>query len=201
MSRFIVGLTGGIGSGKTTVANMFAKRGICLVDADIIAREVVAPNSPGLAAISQHFGQEVIHTDGELDRATLRQIIFDQPQQRQWLNNLLHPMIRAQMLSQSDNSSSAYVIWVVPLLFENGLDSLVNRTLMIDISPEQQIARTVARDNVDAQQVQNIINSQMPRQDKLAKADDVINNQQDLQGLAASVEALHQQYLQLSGNA
>lgn len=163
MSKFVVGLTGGIGSGKTTVANLFAAEGITLVDADIVAREVVAPGSKGLEAIVTHFGAEILTPEGELERAKLRQRIFSHPEEREWLNQLLHPMIRQEMLAQVEKATSAYVIMVVPLLFENGLDRLVNRTLVVDISPELQINRTVKRDNVDASQVNNIISSQCSR--------------------------------------
>lgn len=200
MSKFVVGLTGGIGSGKTTVANLFAEEGVDLVDADIVAREVVAKGSKGLEAIIAHFGTEVLTEAGELDRAQLRQRVFSDEQQRQWLNQLLHPMIRQEMLSQVENATSDYVIMVVPLLFENGLDRLVNRTLVVDISPELQISRTVKRDNVDATQVNNIINSQCSRSEKLARADDVIDNQGEISKLKQEVQALHQRYLQLSGN-
>ena len=199
MSKFIVGLTGGIGSGKTTVANLFAAEGITLVDADIVARDVVAQGSKGLEAIVSHFGIEMLTPEGELDRAKLRQRIFSHPEEREWLNQLLHPMIRQEMLAQVEKATSAYVIMVVPLLFENGLDRLVNRTLVVDISPELQINRTVKRDNVDASQVNNIISSQCSRSEKLARADDIIDNQGEISTLKREVLALHQRYLQLSG--
>lgn len=199
MSKFVVGLTGGIGSGKTTVANLFAAEGITLVDADIVAREVVAPGSTGLEAIVTHFGAEILTPEGELDRAKLRQRIFSHPDEREWLNQLLHPMIRQEMLAQVEKATSAYVIMVVPLLFENGLDRLVNRTLVVDISPELQINRTVKRDNVDTSQVNNIISSQCSRSEKLARADDIIDNQGEISTLKREVLALHQRYLQLSG--
>ncbi|MCS6116925.1 dephospho-CoA kinase [Shewanella baltica] len=199
MSKFVVGLTGGIGSGKTTVANLFAAEGITLVDADIVAREVVAPGSKGLEAIVTHFGAEILTPESELDRAKLRQRIFSHPEEREWLNQLLHPMIRQEMLAQVEKATSAYVIMVVPLLFENGLDRLVNRTLVVDISPELQVNRTVKRDNVDASQVNNIISSQCSRSEKLARADDIIDNQGEISTLKREVLALHQRYLQLSG--
>ncbi|MGL4899407.1 MAG: dephospho-CoA kinase, partial [Shewanella sp.] len=132
MSKFVVGLTGGIGSGKTTVANLFAELGITLVDADIVAREVVAKGSAGLNAIVAHFGSQILTPEGELDRGKLRQRIFSHDEERLWLNQLLHPMIRQTMLTQVNQATSPYVIMVVPLLFENGLDSLVNRVLVVD---------------------------------------------------------------------
>lgn len=201
MSKFVVGLTGGIGSGKTTVANVFAELGITLVDADIVAREVVAKGSAGLNAIVAHFGTQILTPEGELDRGKLRQRIFSHDEERLWLNQLLHPMIRQTMLTQVNQATSPYVIMVVPLLFENGLDSLVNRVLVVDIAPELQISRTVKRDKVDAAQVHNIINSQWSRAAKLASADDIIDNQGEISHLTQEVLALHQRYLQLSGAA
>lgn len=199
MSKFVVGLTGGIGSGKTTVANLFAAEGITLVDADIVAREVVSPGSNGLKAIVAHFGADILTPAGELDRGKLRQRIFSHDQERIWLNQLLHPMIRQEMQQQLENASSAYAIMVVPLLFENGLDRLVNRTLVVDIPPELQINRTVKRDHVDVSQVNNIINSQCSRSEKLARAHDIIDNQGEISTLKRQVLALHQRYLHLSG--
>lgn len=199
MSKFVVGLTGGIGSGKTTVANLFAAEGITLVDADIVARDVVAPGSNGLKAIVAHFGVDILTPEGSLDRAKLRQRIFSHDAERKWLNQLLHPMIRQEMQKQVENATSPYVIMVVPLLFENGLDRLVNRTLVVDIPPDLQISRTVKRDNVDASQVNNIINSQCSRSEKLARADDIIDNQGEISTLKREVLALHQRYLHLSG--
>ncbi|MGZ9899667.1 dephospho-CoA kinase [Shewanella gaetbuli] len=198
LKPFIVGLTGGIGSGKTTVANLFADKGITLVDADIVARQVVEPQSPGLQQIKQHFGEHICNTDGSLNRAELRNIIFADDKELQWLNNLLHPLIRQTMLQQVAQATSAYVIMVVPLLFENGLDRLVNKTLVVDVAPEIQISRTSQRDNVPDSQVEQIITSQISRKDRLAKADDVIDNQGDLADLTVSVEALHNQYLKLA---
>lgn len=196
LNKYVVGLTGGIACGKTTVANLFAEYGIDLVDADVIAREVVSIGSDGLNAIVQHFGQSLLLTDASLDRAALRAQVFDNPQQRLWLNNLLHPMIRQKMLNQVQASASAYVIMVVPLLFENHLDSLVNTTLVVDIAPELQISRTMQRDGVSKQQVEHILASQMTREQRLAKADNIIDNQGEYELLRSQVLRLHQQYLQ-----
>ncbi|GGZ26577.1 MULTISPECIES: dephospho-CoA kinase [Shewanella] len=198
MANFIIGLTGGIGSGKTTVANLFAEQGIVLVDADIIAREVVAKGSDGLKQIGDKFGPQMLTPDGCLDRAALREQIFHHPQDREWLNALLHPMIRTRMLEQLEMAASPYVIMVVPLLFENGLDKLADRTLVVDISPKLQLQRTIERDMVSKEQVQNIINSQSDRQSRLDKADDVIDNQGEIDALQAQVLALHNKYLQLA---
>ncbi|BCV38309.1 MULTISPECIES: dephospho-CoA kinase [Shewanella] len=198
MANFIVGLTGGIGSGKTTVANLFAEQGIVLVDADIIAREVVAKGSDGLKQIGDKFGPQMLTPEGTLNRAALREQIFHHPQDREWLNALLHPMIRTRMLERLETATSPYVIMVVPLLFENGLDKLADRTLVVDISPKLQLQRTIERDMVSKEQVQNIINSQSDRQSRLDKADDVIDNQGEIDALQAQVLALHNKYLQLA---
>lgn len=194
--KFVVGLTGGIASGKTTVANLFAEFGIELVDADVIAREVVAKGSAGLSAIVDHFGDEILLANGQLDRATLRNKVFNNETQRLWLNNLLHPMIRQKMLDQVQASTSKYVIMVVPLLFENQLDSLVSTTLVVDISPELQISRTMQRDGVSQQQVEHILASQMSRQQRIDKANHIIDNQGDIELLRSQVTHLHQLFLQ-----
>ncbi|MEI6859447.1 MAG: dephospho-CoA kinase [Shewanella sp.] len=201
MSKYLIGLTGGIGSGKTTVANLFAELGIELVDADIIARDVVAIGTQGLSQITAHFGQQILNQNGNLDRAALRDIIFNQPQERSWINDLLHPMIRIKMLKQLNASSSPYTILVAPLLFENKLDRLVNRTLLIDISPTHQQQRTINRDSVTKEQIKKIINSQTPRAEKRLKADDVIDNHGEISALKSKVIALHYNYLKLSNNA
>ncbi|PCI62960.1 MAG: dephospho-CoA kinase [Gammaproteobacteria bacterium] len=199
MSNFIIGLTGGIGSGKTTIANMFAEFGIDLIDADIIARQVVAKNSPALDAIKEHFGTSIILNDGMLNRTKLRAEIFADEQKKQWLNQLLHPLIRQHILAEIDTSTSQYCLLVAPLLIENNLTAYVNRILVIDVSESCQIARTTLRDSNNAQQVQNIINSQLSRTKRLAVADDVIdNNTSNLQQVQQQVKLLHQQYLKLS---
>lgn len=201
MAKYLIGLTGGIGSGKTTVANLFAELGIELVDADIVARDVVAIGTSGLNQIAAHFGKQILNQDNSLDRAALREIIFSEPKERLWINDLLHPMIRIEMLKQLAATSSPYTILVAPLLFENELDRLVNRTVLIDISPEQQGKRTVRRDGVTHEQVEKIISSQAPRAEKLLKADDVIDNHGEISALKSKVIALHNNYLKLSNNA
>ncbi|WP_119967826.1 dephospho-CoA kinase [Shewanella japonica] len=201
MSKYIVGLTGGIGSGKTTVANQFAELGIELVDADIIARKVVEKGSDGLKKIVLRHGQKLLQPSGELDRAALREIVFDNEKERLWLNNLLHPMIRNAMLLAVKNAKSAYVIMIVPLLFENGLDSLVNTTLVVDIPPHEQIARTAKRDGVESAQVERIIASQIDRNTRLSKADNVIENTQSPEALRDTVQLLHLRYLAQASSA
>lgn len=196
---YIVGVTGGIGSGKSTVANFFAELGIVVVDADIIARDVVAVGEPALTAISDYFGSEVIAKDGSLDRAVLREHIFTHPAHRQWLEALLHPLIRERMIAQCQQATSAYCLLVVPLLVENQLTELCHRVLVVDVTPEQQVARTLQRDKIDATQVHAIMKSQASRQQRLAAADDVLdNNSSDLNQLQERVTELHQQYLALA---
>ncbi|USD64857.1 dephospho-CoA kinase [Vibrio sp. SCSIO 43136] len=194
---FIVGLTGGIASGKTTVANLFAERyGIDLIDADIVAREVVEPGSEGLKQIAAHFGPDVIQTDGNLDRAKLRECIFSDPEQKTWLNALLHPMIRQRMQEQMAQVSSPYGLLVVPLLIENDLTSMTDRVLVVDVDRKLQLQRTMQRDNVSAEQVKAILASQCSREQRLAKADDVITNQGSSEQLVTQIEKLHQNYLE-----
>lgn len=200
MSDFIVGLTGGIGCGKTTIANIFAEQhNITLVDADIVARDVVTVDSPALAYISKHFGAEFIQADGQLDRALLRKQIFSNDADKLWLNNLLHPLIREQLIAQMKAAKSAYCLLVAPLLIENNLTMLVNRVLVIDVSETTQINRTTARDNNSVEQVQAIIASQASRQVKQNHADDLLNNDSNsLEELKDAVAKLHQHYLTLA---
>ncbi|MFI3246922.1 MAG: dephospho-CoA kinase [Ferrimonas sp.] len=193
----LIGLTGGIGAGKTQVSELFASLGITIIDADLLAREVVALNSPGLAAIATHFGHEILLPDGQLNRAALRQRIFADESQRQWLNQQLHPRIRTALLAQWQQASGPYVVAVVPLLLEGDLPSLMQRIAVVDVPPELQLQRTCARDKNRPELVQKIIASQMERQQRLSMADDVIDNSQDLAHLTAQVHALHRHYLLL----
>ncbi|MGV3001779.1 dephospho-CoA kinase [Vibrio sp. E150_018] len=202
----IVGLTGGIGSGKTTVANLFHDQfGINIVDADIVAREVVEPQSPGLQAIAEHFGQEILTLDGELNRAALRERIFNHPDEKEWLNNLLHPMIRRRIKQQLTEVTSDYALLVVPLLVENNWQTMIDRLLVVDVTPETQIARTCQRDGVSEVQVHSILASQASREQRLSAADDVINNdapltEQAKQKLLSQITVLHKKYLALSSH-
>ncbi|WP_114324797.1 dephospho-CoA kinase [Candidatus Colwellia aromaticivorans] len=199
MSDFIVGLTGGIGSGKTTIANIFAQHGITIVDADIVARNVVDIDSPALAHISSHFGADFIQADGQLDRALLRKRIFSNDADKLWLNNLLHPLIREQLIAQMKAAQGAYCLLVAPLLIENNLTTLVNRVLVIDVSETTQISRTTTRDNNSVEQVQAIIASQASRQVKQDHADDLLNNDStSLEELKSAVAKLHQHYLTMA---
>ncbi|MGF1692833.1 dephospho-CoA kinase [Photobacterium kagoshimensis] len=194
----VVGLTGGIGSGKTTVANLFASYGIDIIDADIIARDVVAPGSEGLKAIELKLGADILLTDGQLNRSKLRELIFSQPQLKSWLDDLLHPLIRQRMLVQIGDSQSAYCLLVIPLMVENGLQSLTHRLLVVDVEESVQIARTLQRDNVSEQQVKNILAAQASRTERNAAADDIISNNGDSSALPEKVAHLHHHYLELS---
>ncbi|MBX9497223.1 dephospho-CoA kinase [Yersinia enterocolitica] len=198
---YIVALTGGIGSGKSTVANAFANLGVPLVDADIIARQVVEPGMPALVKIASRYGQTILHTDGTLNRAALRKKIFSEPQEKAWLNSLLHPLIQQETQSQLANIDEPYVLWVVPLLVENGLHHRANRVLVVDVAPEIQLARTMARDGITRQQAEDILASQVSRQQRLACADDIIDNSGDPIVIAPQVTLLHQQYLKLAAAA
>ena len=197
MASWILGLTGGIGSGKSAISAMFEELGIQVVDADIVAREVVEPGSTGLEKITEHFCDEILTTDGSLDRAKLRAIIFADESQKQWLNNLLHPLIRESMLAQLQQATSQYVILVAPLLFENGLDKFCDHTLLIDVPVEVQITRTTARDNISVELAKQIIASQMPRSDKQQKATDTLDNNRLLSEVKIDVQKLHEKYLTL----
>lgn len=192
----IIGLTGGIGSGKSTVARAFGELGIGWVDADDVAREVVAVGEPALAAIAEHFGTDVLNSDGTLNRSALRTIIFEDPAQRQWLESVTHPQVRERLLLHLDRlqAQSPYVLLVSPLLFESGQDKLVNRTLVIDVPESLQLARTLARDGVSESQVRAILAAQLPREERLAKGNDVIDNSGDHANMMRQVIQLDRRY-------
>ncbi len=193
---YVVAITGGIGSGKTTVANQFAELGIEVVDADVIAREVVEPGTPALAAIATHFGPEVITPDGQLDRRRLRERVFTDPQAKGWLNALLHPLIRTEMQRQCAAARSPYCLLVVPLLVENRLTALANRVLVIDVDEATQIERTCRRDGVSHEEAQAILAAQASRAERLAAADDVLDNQNGTpEAIKSRILALHETYL------
>ncbi|MGL6474483.1 dephospho-CoA kinase [Aeromonas hydrophila] len=193
---YVVAITGGIGSGKTTVANQFAELGIEVVDADVIAREVVEPGTPALAAIAAHFGSAVITPDGQLDRRRLRERVFTDPQAKGWLNALLHPLIRTEMQRQCAAARSPYCLLVVPLLVENRLTALANRVLVIDVDEATQIERTCRRDGVSHEQAQAILAAQASRAERLAAADDVLDNQNGTpEAIKSRILALHETYL------
>ncbi|SBT13734.1 dephospho-CoA kinase [Vibrio celticus] len=195
----IIGLSGGIASGKTTVANLFNEHfNIDIVDADIVAREVVALGSDGLKQITEHFGESILLDDGTLNRSRLRELIFSDPKEKQWLNDLLHPMIRDKIDSDLSKITSPYGLLVAPLLVENQMQGMADRVLIVDVPTEVQIERTMSRDNVSREQVASILKSQASREQRLAVADDVIKNHTKNQELLPQITDLHQKYLAIS---
>ncbi|MDN3701054.1 dephospho-CoA kinase [Vibrio artabrorum] len=195
----IIGLSGGIASGKTTVANLFNQHfNIDIVDADIVAREVVALGSEGLKQIVAHFGEEILLEDRTLNRSKLREVIFSEPNEKQWLNDLLHPMIRDKINSDLSKVTSPYALLVAPLLVENQMQGMADRVLIVDVPTEVQIERTMSRDNVSREQVIAILKSQASREQRLAVANDVIENHTKNHELLPQITDLHQKYVALS---
>lgn len=192
---FVVGLTGGIGSGKSAVSRQFEALGITVIDADIVAREVVEPGETALEQIAARFGSDILLENGSLDRARLRQIVFETPKQRDWLEQLLHPLIRERIMDQLESSGSGYAILSSPLLLETDQHLLVNHVLVVDVPVATQIARTMARDDNSEAQVRAIIAAQMEREERRAKADELIDNSGDETDLKAIVAQLHQSFL------
>lgn len=192
----IIGLTGGIGSGKSAVSDCFEKLGVTVVDADVVAREVVEPGTVALKSIADHFGDDILTAEGALDRAALRTLIFSDENQRKWLEALLHPLIRKEIIAQLNQSDSPYSILSSPLLLETDQQTLVDRVLVVDVSVELQLERTVQRDNNSVDQVKSIISAQSTRTYKQQKADDIILNIGTIEELQKDVFALHQRYLQ-----
>ena len=196
----IVGLTGGIGSGKSEVSRRFEQLGINVVDADIIAREVVAPDSGGLNSIREHFGQQILNHDKTLNRSKLRELIFDQSNEKKWLENLLHPIIRTETIAQLEHSSSPYTILSSPLLLETTQYELVDRILVIDAAEDLQIMRATARDANNPEQIKKIMATQMKRSERCARADDIIHNHGNLKDLDTQIQSLHKKYLDIAPN-
>ncbi|MDM2935741.1 dephospho-CoA kinase [Citrobacter sp. Cu233] len=196
--RYTVALTGGIGSGKSTVANAFADLGINVIDADIIARQVVERGTPALQAIANHFGSDVIAADGSLQRRILRERIFSDPDEKKWLNALLHPLIQQETQRQFQQATSPYLLWVVPLLVENALYKKADRILVVDVTPETQLRRTMQRDDVTREHVEQILAAQATREARLAVADDVIDNNGAPDAIVSDVAHLHARYLQFA---
>ncbi len=196
---WILGLTGGIGSGKSAAAEHFAALGVHVVDADHAARWVVEPGRPALSQIAEHFGEQVLQADGQLNRGALRALIFSDPEQRRWLEALLHPLIREEIGDNLAQAQSPYAILVSPLLIESGQYTTTQRVLVIDVPQALQIQRTLKRDNTSEEQVHAILKVQASREDRLRHADDVLTNDRDLEALKTEVERLHDFYLTLRG--
>ncbi|MEO8401031.1 MAG: dephospho-CoA kinase [Gammaproteobacteria bacterium] len=195
----VIGLTGGIGSGKTTVANLFAQKGVTIIDTDKLSRDLTLPDSPALKQISDKFGREILLANGALDRARLRKIIFADETNRLWLEQLLHPLIRIEMKRQAEESESPYCIVVIPLLFETDRNPLIQRVLVVDASEESQLTRTLQRDGSSDAEVAAILKTQVDREKRLGLADDVIRNDGGLDELILQVKKLHEFYLSITG--
>lgn len=191
----VVGVTGGIGSGKSAVTGRFEQRGIVVVDADLAARIIVEPGKPALKAIAEHFGDDVLRADGSLDRAALRSRVFSNESERRWLEQLTHPLIGQEILDQIEASRSPYTVLSSPLLLETSQKGLANCVVVVDVPEEVQLQRTMQRDDNDEAQVRRIMAAQMPRQDRLERADMVIDNTGSLDDLDSQVEELHKEFL------
>lgn len=194
----IIGLTGGIGSGKSEASKRFAERGILIVDADVVAREVVEPGCTALTQIGAHFGKDILDKLGNLNRSKLREIIFSHPAEKQWLESLLHPIINASIRQQLADAQSAYAILASPLLLETQQFQLVDRILVIDANERLQIERAGQRDRNNETQIKAIMQTQLSRQERCARADDMIQNHGDINELDMQVEKLHHFYLALA---
>ena len=196
--NFVVGITGGIGSGKSAVTAHLENLGIDVVDADLAARVVVEPGQPALNAIAKHFGTEILQEDGHLDRAALRKIVFEDPQARTWLESVTHPAIRQEIESQLQSATSPYVVLSSPLLLEAKQHSFVNHVVVVDVTEELQVARTTVRDSNSVELVQKIMAAQLPRTERISRADEVIDNSGTLTDLEAQADALHRRMLELA---
>jgi dephospho-CoA kinase len=197
----VIGLTGGIASGKSVVAERFAARGVPVLDTDVIARDVVAPGTPGLGSVREAFGDEVIDADGGLDRRELRRRIFADPALRERLENILHPLIRVELAARAAAAGGPYQIHVIPLLVEKGLRDRVDRVLLVDCSETTQAARLMARDGETTEGAQRILAAQSSRAERRAVADDILVNDGDLSGLDVAVARLDARYRQLAREA
>ncbi len=193
---YVVGLTGGIGSGKSTVADLFVARGAALVDTDALAHELTAPGGAAMPALEARFGQEIVRADGGLDRAAMRRLVFADPAEKQALEAILHPLIRAESDRRCATATTPYVILAVPLLVESGsYRERCDRILVVDCDPEVQVARVMARSALPESEVRAIIATQATRAARLAVADDVIDNSGASAALSGQVDALHHVYL------
>tara|TARA_A100001037_G_scaffold294822_1_gene313078 strand:- start:576 stop:1181 length:606 start_codon:yes stop_codon:yes gene_type:complete len=198
MKKLVIGITGGIGSGKTAATDAFSKLGIRIVDTDIASRAVVEPGQPALEAIFEHFGESTRNPDGSMNRGAVRKLVFADPKERKWLEELTHPLINDYIENALSSAESDYVILVSPLLFETNQHLMCDRVLVIDVPENIQVKRTMERDNNDEQQVRAIIAAQTSRQDRLERADDIIVNDQNLEYIQKEVQRLHLDYLRIT---
>ena len=196
---FTVALTGGVASGKSTVERLFASRGIEIIDADHVAREVVAAGTAGLADIVEVFGTDVLSADGSLDRRAMRERVFADERARRQLEAIIHPRVREVLRQRASEVHSAYGMLVIPLFVESGEYHWVNRVLVVDVPREVQRERLLKRDGISRELAEAMLDAQASREQRLGVADDVIDNSADLESLDAAVERLHRRYLQLAG--
>lgn len=198
--KLIIGVTGGIGSGKSALTAEFEKLNVVVVDADVVAREVVAVNSPALMQIVNEFGPDILLPTGELNRAKLREIIFSDEQSKQTLNAIMHPAIRNELIQQLIHTKSSYVILSAPLLFENKLDKLTDKVVVVDVPEHVQVNRASSRDDVEQEQIKAIMASQFSREQRNEKADYLVANEHDISLLAKQVIKLNTEFLRLSAD-
>ena len=193
----IIGLTGGIGSGKSVASDKFKSLGITVVDADVASRTVVEPGKPALKEIEDHFGSGIITAEGKLDRNNLREIIATDPEERKWLESVTHPKIGEQITKEISESTSVYTLFVAPLLLETNSQEMCSRVVVVDVPKDVQIRRTAKRDKVSPNQVEQMVAAQMEREKRLEKADDVLLNSGTIEDLEKQVEELHKKYMQM----
>ena len=201
LEKWILGLTGGISSGKTTVCNFLKNYGCSIVDADICARDVVAPGTPGLKKIQEHFGNDIVDQNGFLDRKQLRNIIFQNEHELQFINSLMQPLIKEKIRNDIEHSQGCYTVLAAPLLFESNLDNIPDRILCMDIDKQTQIERTMQRDGCSYKVAQSMVEHQWPREKKTAMSHDVlVSNFPSLNELEKAVFLLHQKYMDIIKN-
>ena len=193
----IIGLTGGIGSGKSVASDKFKSLGVAVVDADVASRTVVEPGKPALKEIEDHFGSGIITAEGKLDRNNLREIIATDPEERKWLESVTHPKIGEQITKEISESTSVYTLFVAPLLLETNSQEMCSRVVVVDVPKDVQIRRTAKRDKVSPNQVEQMVAAQMEREKRLEKADDVLLNSGTIEDLEKQVEELHKKYIQM----
>ena len=192
-----IGLTGGIASGKSTVADMFAELGVVVIDTDVIARELVQPGKPALKKLVEAFGSEILDTAGRLDRRRMRERVFAHENERRKLESILHPVIAREMLARAEQAGGVYQILVIPLLLETGMGNLVDRILVVDCLPQTQLNRLIMRDGESETSARQILDAQIGRAERLTQADDLLVNDGDLDQLRTSVRDLHITYASL----